>query len=128
MGVIGKDGIGVAFCTSQPGMCTGQWEFGQRMVEGGGQPALGGVTGAASIAELAFVCIILGMAASAVLGGRFQVCNGSSPGMARSAIQGYMFPGQLEGNVGVVEGVTVAVDPIVASRGSYLHKPAGAIA
>jgi len=111
-----KDGIGVAFCASQPRVCTGQREFGQRMVEGGGQPALGGVTGAASISELAFVGIILCMAASAVLGGRFKVCNTPSPCMTAPTIKGSMFPGQLERDICVVEGVPVAVNPIVTSQ------------
>lgn len=112
----GKNRIGVAFCTSQPGMCTGQWEFRQRMVERGGQPALGGVTGAASIAKLAFVCVILCMAAGAVLGGRFQVRDASCPRMAASAVQWDVFPGQFKGDGGMAESVTVAVDPIVASQ------------
>jgi hypothetical protein len=83
----GKDSIGMAFCTCQPGMRTGQREFRQCMIKCGGQPALRCVAGAASAPKLAFVGVILGMAPGAILRGGLQVGNVSGSTMARSTVQ-----------------------------------------
>jgi hypothetical protein len=63
----GKDCIGVTFCACQRCMSTRQREFRLGMVECGRCPSLGGMAGAALIAKLASVGVILGMAAGATL-------------------------------------------------------------
>ena len=65
-----KDAIGMALRTGQPGMCTGQGNFCERMVERSRKPAAGGVAGAAALAKLTCVGIIFYVAGIAVLGGR----------------------------------------------------------
>ena len=86
------------------------------MVECSRKPAIGGMTAAATRAELAVVVVILCVAGITVLGGRLQVGDASGAGMAPCAGRLGMFPGQLEGDVGMVEGVTVGVNPIVARQ------------
>ncbi len=115
-GQCGKDSCGVALCTGKPGMCSGQRELCQGMVECGGGPPGGGVTGAAAGAELTFMRVVLCMAAGAILRGCFHVCNCAGAGMAASAVQPSVFPRELEGDIGVVEEVTICVDPIVAPQ------------
>jgi hypothetical protein len=86
------------------------------MVECSRKPAIGGVTGAATIAKLTVVVVVLCMAGRTVLGGRLQVRDASGTDMATSAGRLGMFTGQLERNAIMVEGVAVGVNPIVASQ------------
>lgn len=58
--------IGMALVTGQFGVRAGQREAGFGMIEIGRQPASGCVAGAAILAKLAFVVIILGVASVAV--------------------------------------------------------------
>ncbi len=111
-----KDCIRVALCTIQTDMCTGQRELCKRVVECSRKPAIGGMAAAATRAKLSVVGVILYMAGRTILGGRLQVRDTSGTGMAPCAGCLGMFPGQLEGNVGMVEVVTIGVNPIVARQ------------
>ena len=64
------------------------------------------------------VGIIFSVASRTIRVSRLQICNAASAGMTRSAVQSPMFPSQLEGNVGMLEGMTVAINPIVATQAS----------
>lgn len=112
----GEDCIRMTFSTRQPGMCTGKWELGERVVERCGKPAVDSVTSAAPVAKLALVGIILCVAGRTALGGRLHVPDCAGTGMACSADQWCMFPGQVEGNGAMVEVVTVGIDSIVAGK------------
>lgn len=74
------------------------------------------MAGTAPGTKLSLMGIILGMAARTVLRGGLQVCDCAGAGMACSAIQRGVFPGQLEGDAGMVKRVTVSFDPIVATQ------------
>lgn len=63
----GEHRIGMAFCAIQAGMCTGQREFRQRMIERCWKPTAGGMTGATSVTKLTLMGVIFGVACGAVL-------------------------------------------------------------
>jgi hypothetical protein len=97
-------------------MSAGQGELRKGVVKISWKPAIGGVTFATINPKLTLVSIILAVAGITILGGRLQVSNTSSTGMACSTIQLGVFPRQLEGNIVVVEIVTIGINSIVTNQ------------
>ncbi len=93
-----------------------QFEGRQVVVEGGRDPAGGGMAGAAIGAITALVVIVFGVAGVAVLRCSFEVRNGAGIQVATAADGLGVLADQLEGLVVVVEIVTIGVNPIVASQ------------
>jgi hypothetical protein len=86
------------------------------VVEASWGPSTGGVTGTAIGTKLTLVSIIFGMAGVTILGGSLHIGDTSVVGMASHTVQREVLPGQLEGDFGVVEIVTIGIDAIVASQ------------
>ncbi len=80
------------------------------------QPTSGGVTCTAVTTELTFMRIVLFVTGKTFLGGRLKICDAAGAGMTTAAVNLGMLAGQLESHGGMVEFMTIRVDPVMAGE------------
>jgi hypothetical protein len=106
----------MAFFALRFGMLAFELEGGEIVIELGGSPAFCGMAFGAVHAETPFVRFLPAVTGEAVLRKRLQVCNGTRVEVTLCAVHRGMFPSQLEGELVVVEVISVAVCAIVAGE------------
>jgi len=111
-----EDVIDVAAGARHAGMLASQFEARQVVVEGGRKPAGSGMAGATVRAELAVVGIVHLVAGGTVLGRVLKIGDGPGANVALPTAQAGVLPAELEGDLGMVEGMPEAVDPIVTAQ------------
>jgi hypothetical protein len=108
--------IDMATGASHAGMCAGQLEARQIVIEGGRLPAAGGMTRPTIVPQLTVVGIVLRVTGLTCLRGSFKIRDRAGPSVAGPTSQGDVFSGQMENNVIMAEIVPVRVDSVVARQ------------
>ena len=110
--------VNVAGGTIHGSVLANQFERGQVVVNGSRCPAIRGMALPAVLAQATLVCVILGVAGSAVLGCVLQRGQGGGciRGVALPAGNRGMFSGEGKGALGMIEGMAIAVDAIMTGQ------------
>lgn len=111
-----EERIGMAIIAGEADVFTGQFKTCRIVIEGGGDPAVRGVAGGASLAQLTLVNIVFCMAGITILRGCFHVRDAARAGMALRTRHLGMLACQWECCQAMVESLTIRIDPIMAAQ------------
>ena len=111
--------VRMAFLAFDRGMLPGELEVRQPVVKFGWLPAFYVVAGGTILPEAALMGIFLRVAGGAVLGSRLQVSDQARPGVAGGAINGGVFPFQVESDLVMVGCFPVALPTVVTPQAAF---------